>query len=73
MAGIAQHVTAAIILGSQSMAQAVLTAIFQAAIDAQRDLDAARAVVKAKMQAQRAALKTANATAVLLHKWAEAT
>jgi hypothetical protein len=73
MAGIAQHVTAAIVLGSQSMTQAVLTAIFQAAINAQSDLDAARAVVKQKMQTHKATLKTANATAVLLHKWAEAT
>jgi len=73
MAGIAQHVTAAIVLGSQSMTQAVLTAIFQAAIDAQNDLDAARAVVKQKMQTHKATLKTAAVTAVLLHKWAEAT
>ena len=73
MAGIAQHVTAAVILGGQSMTQAVLTAIFQAALDAQNDLDAARAVVKQKMQTHKATLKTAAATAVLLHKWAEAT
>ncbi|HEX8791906.1 MAG TPA: hypothetical protein VF765_13220 [Polyangiaceae bacterium] len=72
LAGIAQHVTAAITLGGQSMAVAVLNAIFQAAINAQTDLDAAQAVVKQKRQAQRAALKTANATAVLLHRWAEA-
>ena len=72
MAGIAQHVTAAIILGGQSMTVAILDAIFQAAINAQTDLDAAQAVVKAKRQTQRAALKTANATAMLLHRWAEA-
>lgn len=72
MAGIAQHVTAAIVLGGQSMTAAVLNAIFQAAINAQTDLDAAQAVVKAKRQTQRAALKLANATAVLLHRWAEA-
>lgn len=72
MAGIAQHVTAAIVLGGQSMTAVVLNAIFQAAINAQADLDAAQAVVKAKRQTQKAALKTATATAVLLHKWAEA-
>ncbi len=72
MAGIAQHVTAAIVLGGQSMTAAVLNAIFQAAMNAQSDLDAAQAVVKAKRQTAKAALKTANATAVLLHRWAEA-
>lgn len=72
MAGITQHVTSTIVLGGQSMTAAVLSAIFQAAMSAQSDLDAAQAVVKTKRQTQKAALKTANATAALLHRWAEA-
>jgi hypothetical protein len=73
MAGIVQHVTAAIILSGQSMTQAALTAIFQAALAAQNDLDAARATVKAKMATHKATLAAATATAAALHKWAEAT
>jgi hypothetical protein len=72
MAGITQHVTAAVVLGGQSMTAPALTAIFQAAMNAQSELDAAQAVVKAKRQTQKATLKTANATAALLHRWAEA-
>jgi hypothetical protein len=73
MAGIAQHVTAAIILSGQSMTQAALNAIFQAALAAQNDLDAARATVKAKLATHKATLAVATATAAALHKWAEAT
>ena len=73
LAGIAQHVTAAIILGGVSTTQAALSAIFQAAIQAQTDLDNARAVVAAKVQAHKAALAAAAAAEVLLHRWAEAT
>jgi hypothetical protein len=72
MAGIAQHVTAAIILGGKSMTQAALTVIFQAAIQAQADLDAARSTVSAKEQAQKTALAAAVAATALLHRWAEA-
>jgi hypothetical protein len=73
MAGIAQHVTAAIVLGGKSTTQQMLTAIFQAAIQAQDDLDAARSTVSAKEQAQKTALATALAAQALLHRWAEAT
>jgi hypothetical protein len=73
LAGITQHVTAAILLGGASTTQAALAAIFQAAIQAQTDLDAARAVVTAKVQAHKAALAAARTTETLLHKWAEAT
>jgi hypothetical protein len=73
LAGITQHVTTAILLGGASTTQAALSAIFQAAIQAQTDLDAARAVVTAKVQAHKAALAAARTTETLLHKWAEAT
>jgi hypothetical protein len=73
LAGITQHVTTAIVLGGVSTTQAALSAIFQAAIQAQTDLDAARAVVTAKVQAHKAALAAARTAETLLHKWAEAT
>ncbi len=73
LAGITKHVTAAIILGGGSMTEAALAAIFQAAIQAQSDLDAARTVVAEKVKAQQAALATARTTQLLLHRWAEAT
>lgn len=73
LAGIAQHVTTAIILGGVSTTQAALSAIFQAAIQAQTDLDDARAVVAAKVQAHKAALAAAAAAEVLLRRYAEAT
>jgi hypothetical protein len=73
LAGITQHVTTAILLGGASTSEAALAAIFQAAIQAQSDLDAARVVVATKLKAQQAALATARTTGVLLHKWAEAT
>jgi hypothetical protein len=70
MAGIVQHVTTAILLGGTSMTQAALTAIYQAAIQAQSDLDAARSLVNAKVQAHKAALAVADTTTTLLHAWA---
>jgi hypothetical protein len=73
LAGITQHVTAAIILGGTSTTAQSLSALIQAAIQAQSDLDAARAAVTAKLQAHKTALATANAAIKLLHAWAEAT
>ncbi len=73
LAGIATHVTSAIVLGGQSVTAAALNAVFQAALQAQTDLDAARAAVSVKLAAHKAALAAASATAALLHKWAEAT
>jgi hypothetical protein len=73
LAGLTQHVTTAIILGGASTTEAALSAIFQAALQAQSDLDAAHAALSAKVQAHKAALATAATTLVLLHKWAEAT
>ncbi len=73
LAGIAQHVTAAIVLGGASTTQAALNAIFQAAIQAQVDLDAAHTALAAKVQAHKSALAAAAAAEVLLHRWAEAT
>jgi hypothetical protein len=72
-AGIAQHVTTAIVLGGVSTTQAALSATFQAAIQAQTDLDDARAVVAAKVQAQKAAVAAAIAAEELLHRYVEAT
>jgi hypothetical protein len=73
LAAITQHVTTAIILGGVSTTQAALAAIFQAALQAQSDLDAARTVVAEKVKAQQAALAVARTSEVLLHKWAQAT
>jgi len=73
LAGIAQHVTAAIVLGGVSTTQAALSAIFQTAVQAQTDLDAARAAVTAKVQAHKAALAAAAAAELLLHRYVEAT
>jgi hypothetical protein len=73
LAGITQHVTTAIVLGGASTTEAALAAIFQAALQAQNDLDAARAVVAAKVRANKAALAAAATSEALLHKWAEAT
>ena len=73
LAGITKHVTTAILLGGASTSEVALAAIFQAAIQAQADLDAARVVVAEKVKAQQAALATARNTEVLLHKWAQAT
>lgn len=71
MAGIAQHVAAAIVLGGASMTQAALIAIYQAALQAQTDLDAARQAVTARVQAHKKALAAADAVTVLLHRWAQ--
>lgn len=73
LAGITQHVTTAIILGGVSTTQAALSAIFQAALQAQTDLDAAHAALTAKVQAHKAALAAAAAAEVLLRRYAEAT
>jgi rod shape-determining protein MreC len=72
-AGIAQHVTTAIVLGGVSTTQAALSGVFQAAIQAQTDLDDARAAVTVKVQAHKAALAAAIAAEELLHRYVEAT
>ena len=71
LAGITKHVTTAIFLGGASTTQAALAAIFQAAIQAQADLDAAHAALSARVQAHKAALAAAATAEELLHKWAE--
>jgi len=72
LAGIAQHITAAIILGGKSLTPQALSAIFNAYLQAQADLDAARLVVMAKEQARDAALAAAEAMVPPLRSWAEA-
>ncbi len=58
-------------LGAQARLRAALAAIFQAAIQAQADLDAAHAALRTKVQAHKAALAAAATAEELLHKWAE--
>ncbi len=71
LAGITQHVTAAIVLGGASITPQALMAIFQAALQAQNDLDAARRAVSSKVQAHKTALASARRTEKLLHRWAQ--
>jgi hypothetical protein len=73
LAGIAQHVTAAILVAGKSVTPQALSAIFNAFLQAQADLDAARGVVAAKQQARDAALTAAVAMVPPLRKWAELT
>ncbi|HEY8040578.1 MAG TPA: hypothetical protein VIF15_12320 [Polyangiaceae bacterium] len=73
LAGIVQHVTAAIILGGKSVTPQALSAVFQAVFQAESDLDAARTVVAAKVQAKKAAQAAAVALVSVLHHWAVAT
>jgi hypothetical protein len=61
VAAIGQYVTAAIVLGGKSTTPKALTAVFQAVLDAEQDLVAARLVVADKLQARAAALAQASA------------
>jgi hypothetical protein len=73
IAAIAQYLTAAVVLGGKSLTPQALAAVYQAYLQAQADLDAARGVVTAKKQARDAALKTALATTPGLRKFLAAT
>ncbi len=70
---VTQHVTAAIVLGGQSLSPQALSATLQAALQSQSDLDAARTVVSAKVKARTKAFAAATSLEALLHSWAEAT
>ena len=70
---LAKYVLSSIVLRGQTFTAASLAAVFQAALQADADLDAARSVVKTKLAARRAAYKTAVALLVPLHKYLEAT
>jgi len=73
IAAIAQYITAAIILAGRSITPQALSAIFQAYLLAEHDLEDARTVVTAKKQARDAALAAVNETLPGLHKYLVAT
>ncbi|HEY6463524.1 MAG TPA: hypothetical protein VIY73_25325 [Polyangiaceae bacterium] len=63
VAAIAQYLTAAVVLHGKSLTPQALSALFTAVLQAQKDLEDARANVTAKQQARDAAL--ADVTAIL--------
>jgi hypothetical protein len=63
LAAIAQYLTAAVVLHGESLTPQALSALFTAVLQAQKDLEDARANVTAKKQARDAAL--AEVTAIL--------
>jgi hypothetical protein len=69
VAAIAQYLTAAIVMGGKNVTPAALTAVFQAFLKAQADLETARTVVTAKQQARDAALAEAVAALPPLRKY----
>jgi hypothetical protein len=73
IAGVTQHVTTTIVLGSASTTPQALLAVFQAALQAQADLDAAHTALHAKAQAYADAIAKANVSLDLLRRYAEAT
>ncbi len=73
LAGIAAHLTAAVLLGGKSLTPAALAQVFQTALQALTDLDAARAQVALKLQAKDAAVSAADQVLLLLKKYLEAT
>jgi hypothetical protein len=73
IAAIMQYITAAIVLGGKSITPQALAAVFEAYLQTEQDLEAARTVVTAKQQARDAALAAVNATLPNLHKYLAAT
>jgi hypothetical protein len=73
IAGVAQHFTAAVVLAGKSLTPQALIAVFQAVIQADKDLDAARTAVIPKLQARRDALAAARALVGPLKKSLEGT
>jgi hypothetical protein len=71
--GITKYITAALVIAGKSMTQQALLAVFQDALQADKDLDAARAVVSAKLQARRAAYATARSLDRAIKKQVEVT
>jgi hypothetical protein len=71
ISGVNQHVTTSILLGGQSRTGTSIVADFNAAIQANTDLDAAKAVYQQKLAAQKAAFTTARATASALKSYAD--
>jgi hypothetical protein len=70
---VTQYITAAIVLGGKSLTPQAIAAAYQAYLQAQKDLDDARAVVAAKKAARDAALAGATAMTSPLRKYLAAT
>ena len=73
IAAIAQYLTAAVVLGGKSLTPQALSALFQAYLQAESDLQAARNIVTAKTQARNAALAAVQAVQPDLQKYLSAT
>jgi hypothetical protein len=73
VAAVAQYLTAAILLGGKSLTPQAIAALFQAVLQAQQDLEAARTAVSAKKQARDAALQAALAILPDFRKYLAAT
>jgi len=73
IAAIAQFITAAVVLGGKSVTPQALSALFQAYLTAQQDLDDARTVVTTKKKARDAALAAATAAIPGLRSYLAAT
>ena len=69
VAAIAQYLTAAIVMGGKNVTPQALTAVFEAYLKAQADLDDARTAITAKQQARDAALAAAVAALPPLRKY----
>jgi hypothetical protein len=73
IAAIAQYLTAAIVLAGESVTPQALSALFQAYLTAQKDLDDARSVVSAKLKGRNAALAAVTAVIPGLRSYLAAT
>jgi hypothetical protein len=69
IAAVTKYITAAVMVGGQSVTPQALTAIFTAAMQTQQDLDAANNVAKTKKQARNSARKAALAMVVQLNRY----
>jgi len=69
VSGVNLHVTAAILLGGQSMSASQIVAIFQAAIQASSELEAAKTAYQQKLAAQQAAFTAAHTTEASLKSY----
>ena len=73
IAAIAQYLTAAIVLEGKSLTPQALAAMFQAYLQAEQDLDAARLVVDARQKARDAVYAPLVGLVPALHKYLVAT
>jgi hypothetical protein len=67
--GITQHINAPVTLGNQAVTPQQMLAVFQAVAQTNTDLDAARSVAKAKLQARNTALAVARKLALALEAY----